>query len=62
MKAGIAFPMVKEILKSLQCDNLVDSEKIGIGVFYWAFPSKALQIVKFLLCSMRLKGRTVQSK
>ena len=37
--------MVKEILKSLQADNLVDSEKIGIGVFYWAFPSKAIQIV-----------------
>lgn len=25
VKAGIAFPMVKEILKSLQADGLVDS-------------------------------------
>ena len=45
MKAGIPFPSVKEILKSLQDDSLIESEKIGAGVFYWSFPSKAFQIV-----------------
>ena len=29
-------------------DNLVESEKIGIGVFYWSFPSRAVQIVNII--------------
>lgn len=45
IKAGIPFPMVKEILNSLKADSLVECEKIGAGVFYWSFPSKAVQLV-----------------
>jgi hypothetical protein len=45
MKAGIVLPSVKEVLDSLRADDLVNSEKIGAGNFFWSFPSKAHQIV-----------------
>jgi hypothetical protein len=45
IKAGIPFPSVKEIINSLKADSLIECEKIGAGVFYWSFPSKAAQIV-----------------
>lgn len=32
---------VKEIVQSLVDDDLVDTEKIGTSVYFWAFPSKA---------------------
>ncbi|ELU07005.1 hypothetical protein CAPTEDRAFT_204610 [Capitella teleta] len=34
---------VKEILTSLVDDAMVDTEKIGTSVYFWAFPSKASQ-------------------
>ena len=37
---GITSQSVKEILLSLVDDNLVDHDKIGIGNYYWALPSK----------------------
>ncbi len=36
---------VKEVLQSLVDDSLVDTEKIGTSVYFWAFPSKAAQSV-----------------
>ena len=39
---------VKEVLDSLLADNIVDTDKIGTSVLYWAFPSKASQIVRTL--------------
>lgn len=38
---------VKEILQSLVDDGLVDTDKIGTCVYFWAFPSKASQNVSF---------------
>jgi hypothetical protein len=38
---GIVSQSVKEVLQSLVDDGLVDSDKIGAGNFFWAFPSKA---------------------
>ena len=37
---------VKEILTSLVDDAMVDTEKIGTSVYFWAFPSKASQNVR----------------
>ena len=37
---------VKEVLQSLVDDNLVDSDKIGSGNFFWSFPSKAVLVKK----------------
>jgi len=42
-KAGIVPQTVKEVLESLISDNLVESDKIGSGNFYWSLPSKAYQ-------------------
>lgn len=36
---------VKEILTSLVDDGMVDTDKIGTSVYFWAFPSKASQNV-----------------
>ncbi|XP_029642880.1 meiotic nuclear division protein 1 homolog [Octopus sinensis] len=40
---GITSMSVKEILTSLVDDGMVDTEKIGTSVYFWAFPSKASQ-------------------
>ncbi|MES1920947.1 Meiotic nuclear division protein 1, variant 3 [Bonamia ostreae] len=37
---------VKEVLKSLVDDSKIDSDKIGIGTYYWAFKGKAFQAEK----------------
>ena len=36
---------VKEILQGLVDDGMVDTDKIGTSVYFWAFPSKAGQNV-----------------
>lgn len=39
---GIISQSVKDVVQSLVDDNLVDTDKIGTSVYFWAFPSKAL--------------------
>ena len=41
---GIISQSVKEVLTSLCDDGLVDTEKVGTSVYFWAFPSKALNL------------------
>ncbi|CAL1273293.1 unnamed protein product [Larinioides sclopetarius] len=38
---GIVVQSVKDVLQSLVDDGLVDSEKVGTSIYFWAFPSKA---------------------
>ena len=33
---------LQDVVQSLVDDNLVDTDKIGTSVYFWAFPSKAL--------------------
>ncbi|XP_064612721.1 meiotic nuclear division protein 1 homolog [Liolophura sinensis] len=40
---GITSMSVKEILTSLVDDGMLDTDKIGTCVYFWAFPSKASQ-------------------
>ncbi|KAL5962158.1 hypothetical protein TSMEX_010114 [Taenia solium] len=40
---GIPSMTVKDVLLSLVSDGLVNSDKIGASVYFWAFPSKAGQ-------------------
>jgi len=40
---GITSMSVKDILQSLVDDGMVDTDKIGTSVYFWAFPSKASQ-------------------
>jgi len=42
---GITSMSVKDILTSLVDDGLVDTDKVGTSVYFWAFPSKASQNV-----------------
>ena len=45
----LASMSVKEVLQSLVDDNLVDTDKIGTSIYFWAYPSKALHTVSKLL-------------
>lgn len=36
---------IKDVVNSLVCDNLISSDKIGNGKYYWALISNALIIV-----------------
>ena len=38
-KKGIIVQAVKDVNQSLVDDNLVEQDKIGIGLFFWALPS-----------------------
>ncbi|GFO09931.1 meiotic nuclear division protein 1 homolog [Plakobranchus ocellatus] len=40
---GITPMSVKEVVNSLVDDGIVDSDKIGTSIYFWAFPSKASQ-------------------
>lgn len=46
VKKGVVQQAIKDVLKSLVDDDLVLQEKIGIGGFYWSFPSKVVNEVK----------------
>eukprot|EP00658_Telonema_sp_P-2_P039337 TRINITY_DN2814_c0_g1_i1.p1 TRINITY_DN2814_c0_g1~~TRINITY_DN2814_c0_g1_i1.p1 ORF type:complete len:204 (+),score=72.62 TRINITY_DN2814_c0_g1_i1:175-786(+) len=49
---GVIAQSVKDVLKSLVDDDMVENDKIGIGSFFWSFPSKAL-------CELRAKQAVV---
>ena len=42
---GISGMIIKDVMKELLDNDLVDSDKIGAGTFYWCFPSKDSQII-----------------
>lgn len=43
--SSVASMSVKEVLQSLVDDNLVDTDKIGTSIYFWAYPSKAMHTV-----------------
>ncbi|KAK7069723.1 Meiotic nuclear division protein 1 [Halocaridina rubra] len=43
---GVISQAVKDVVQSLVDDGMVDTEKIGTSVYFWAFPSKALSTRK----------------
>lgn len=66
---GIVVQSVKDVLMSLVHDNLVDSDKIGTSVFFWAFPSKernakkkTLDDLKSRLAEENAKLKTAREK
>lgn len=48
-KKGVIVQAVKDVNQSLVDDNLVETDKIGIGTFFWALPSMGLQTRENLL-------------
>lgn len=59
---GIIAQSVKEVLTSLCDDGLVDTEKVGTSVYFWAFPSKALNLRKRKLEELEEKLSTLKRK
>merc|ERR1712080_182471 len=48
-KKGIVLQSIKDVNQSLIDDNLVMTDKVGIGTFFWALPSQGLQSRKNLI-------------
>ena len=44
----IASQSVKDVLQSLVDDGMVDADRIGTSMYFWAFPSKAANTVSKL--------------
>ena len=59
---GIIAQSVKDVLQSLVDDNLVDTDKIGTSVYFWAFPSKASAQRQAQLSQIRDKLATSKNK
>jgi len=59
---GIIAQSVKEVLTSLCDDGLVDTEKVGTSVYFWAFPSKALNLRKRKLEELEEKVKNLKRK
>ncbi|KAK4021967.1 hypothetical protein OUZ56_007454 [Daphnia magna] len=57
---GIVQGTVKDVLQSLVDDGMVDTDKIGTSVYFWAFPSKATNTKKQKL--MQLENSTQEAK
>lgn len=57
---GVVQQSIKDVNQSLVDDNLICSDKIGSGVFFWSFPSKAYQ--DLLQTEERLKATLSASK
>ena len=47
--------LFKDVVQSLVDDNLVDTDKIGTSVYFWAFPSKAMAQRQSQLSQLRDK-------
>ena len=45
---------VKDVLQSLVDDAMVDSDRIGTSNYFWAFPSKASNIVSIQIEKLAL--------
>lgn len=45
---GITEQSVKEVVQSLVDDGLVDTDKIGTSVYFWAFPRYSTQLLHTL--------------
>ena len=52
---GIVSQSVKEVLQSLVDDDMVNSDKIGSSVYFWAFPSNSLVLKKKKLNELTVK-------
>ncbi|XP_076107851.1 meiotic nuclear division protein 1 homolog [Mytilus galloprovincialis] len=59
---GITSMSVKEIVTSLVDDGMVDNDKIGTSVYFWAFPSKASQNRKRKLLDLENRIEELDSK
>ncbi|XP_059149140.1 meiotic nuclear division protein 1 homolog isoform X2 [Physella acuta] len=59
---GITAMSVKDVVQSLVDDGIVDSDKIGTSIYFWAFPSKASQNRKRKLDELENKLKELEAK
>lgn len=59
---GITPMSVKEVVTSLVDDGIVDSDKIGTSIYFWAFPSKASQNRKRKIGELEIKLAELEKK
>ncbi|KAH9502464.1 Meiotic nuclear division protein 1 [Bulinus truncatus] len=59
---GITSMSVKEVVQSLVDDGIVDTDKIGTSVYFWAFPSKSSQNRKRKIDELETKLKSLASK
>ncbi|GAB6030188.1 Meiotic nuclear division protein 1 [Chamberlinius hualienensis] len=59
---GIVSQSVKDVIQGLVDDGLVDSEKIGTSIYFWAFPSKAVNNRKRKIDDLEGKLKEVSNK
>ncbi|RHY64472.1 hypothetical protein DYB30_000514 [Aphanomyces astaci] len=61
-KAGVVLQTIKDVNQALVDDNLVDTEKIGSGNYFWSFPSKVAQQRKRKLEDLEAKRSELKGK
>ncbi|RHZ12671.1 hypothetical protein DYB26_006999 [Aphanomyces astaci] len=61
-KAGVVLQTIKDVNQALVDDNLVDTEKIGSGNYFWSFPSKVAQQRKRKLEDLEAKRSDLKGK
>lgn len=49
---GIVQGSVKDVVQSLVDDGMIDTDKIGTSIYFWAFPSKAANTKKQKLAQL----------
>lgn len=59
---GIVVQSVKDVVQSLVDDGLVDTEKIGTSIYFWAFPSKAANNRKRRISELNNKVNEARKK
>jgi hypothetical protein len=57
---GIVQGTVKDVIQGLVDDGMVDTDKIGTSVYFWAFPSKAANTKKQKLVQLETRQEEVK--
>ncbi len=57
---GIVQGTVKDVVQSLVDDGMVDTDKIGTSVYFWALPSKAINMKKQKLVQLESQSQELK--
>ena len=61
-KKGVVLQTIKDVNQSLIDDNLVCTDKIGIGSLFWALPSQGFQVRKNLIVDYEKKIKVAKEE
>lgn len=57
---GIVQGSVKDVVQSLVDDGMIDTDKIGTSIYFWAYPSKAANTKKQKLAQLQKRSQELQ--